>query len=275
MIELPEAFALADQMTERLQGRRIRSAAANSSPHKFAWFYGEPAKYADILAGGIIGPTRAFGGNVETEIGDYTLLIHDGATPRFFGYGEKRPDKHQLLIQFVDDSALTVTVRMYGGIYLSPKGEDDNPYRVAAKTKPSPLSDEFDWQYFYNLTQYKEYVKHSAKAFLATEQRIPGLGNGVLQDILWNAGIHPKAKMGDLAVEELEKLYETVKSLLLEMTIKGGRDTEKNLLGENGGYITQMGKNTSGKPCPVCGSEIQKQAYMGGSVYFCAKCQKF
>lgn|GEM_PF-2077218 len=30
------------------------------------------------------------------------------------------------------------------------------------------------------------------KAFLATEQRIPGLGNGVLQDILWTARIHPK-----------------------------------------------------------------------------------
>lgn len=274
MIELPEALSLADQMTERLKGRRIRSAVANSSQHKFTWFYGEPEKYADILAGGIIGPTRAFGGNVETEIGDYTLLIHDGATPRLYSYGEKRPDKHQLLIEFDDDSALIVTVRMYGGIYLSPKGEDDNQYRVAAKTKPSPLSDEFTWSYFCRLIEYEGFVKHSVKAFLATEQRIPGLGNGVLQDILWNAGVHPKAKMGYIGVQDLANIYQIIKALILEMTIKGGRDTEKGLLGENGGYHTQMGKNTVGNPCPKCGSEILKQTYMGGSIYFCPGCQK-
>ena len=32
----------------------------------------------------------------------------------------------------------------------------------------------------------------SAKAFLATEQHFPGIGNGVLQDILFAAQIHPK-----------------------------------------------------------------------------------
>jgi formamidopyrimidine-DNA glycosylase len=42
----------------------------------------------------------------------------------------------------------------------------------------------------------------SAKAFLATEQRIPGLGNGVLQDILFTAGIHPKRKMAAISEEE-------------------------------------------------------------------------
>lgn len=37
--------------------------------------------------------------------------------------------------------------------------------------------------------------KLTAKAFLAAEQRIPGLGNDVLQDILWDAGIDPRFNM--------------------------------------------------------------------------------
>jgi len=70
-----------------------------------------------------------------------------------------------------------------------------------AKARPSPLTDAFDRAYFAALFAV-DTPKLSAKAFLATEQRIPGLGNGVLQDILWTARIHPKRKMGELSEPE-------------------------------------------------------------------------
>jgi formamidopyrimidine-DNA glycosylase len=65
----------------------------------------------------------------------------------------------------------------------------------------------------------------SAKAFLATEQRIPGLGNGVLQDILWKSRIHPRRKMADLSDRAIQAMYGAVKSVLAEMAARGGRDT--------------------------------------------------
>lgn len=40
------------------------------------------------------------------------------------------------------------------------------------------------------------------------------------------------------------------------------------------GYKTKLSKNTVDKPCPVCGNIIKKEAYMGGSIYFCPTCQK-
>ena len=43
MIELPEAVVIARQITETLGGRRIERAVANASPHKFAWYTGDPA----------------------------------------------------------------------------------------------------------------------------------------------------------------------------------------------------------------------------------------
>ena len=58
------------------------------------------------------------------------------------------------------------------------------------------------------------------------------------------------------------------------MTFEGGRDTERDLFGCLGGYKTRLGKNTAGKPCPVCGDIIKKEAYMGGSIYYCPTCQK-
>ena len=113
----------------------------------------------------------------------------------------------------------------------------------------------------------------SVKAFLATEQRIPGLGNGVLQDILWNANIHPKRKLQTLEKKENEKLFKSVKSTLLKMRKQGGRDTERDLFGKNGGYKTILSANTIKDPCPACGSALIREAYMGGNIYYCPKCQ--
>jgi formamidopyrimidine-DNA glycosylase len=109
---------------------------------------------------------------------------------------------------------------------------------------------------------------------LATEQRIPGLGNGVLQDILFNAKVHPKRKLKDISDYEINNIYKSIIKTIKDMDTKGGRDTEKNLFGEPGGYKTILSKNTVGKPCTVCGTLIKKEAYMGGSIYYCPECQK-
>lgn len=114
----------------------------------------------------------------------------------------------------------------------------------------------------------------SAKAFLATEGRIPGLGNGVLQDILWTAKIHPKRNMAELSDKEITSMFNAVKSVLRKMVMQGGRDTERDLFGQPSGYKTVLSKNTVGKGCPVCHTKIKKEAYLGGSIYYCPKCQR-
>ena len=84
-----------------------------------------------------------------------------------------------------------------------------------------PLTDAFSGEYFERLRADSS-PKLSVKAFLATEQRVPGLGNGVLQDILYCAGIHPKRKLGTLADTEYAKLYRCVIDTLRDMVRLGG-----------------------------------------------------
>lgn len=275
MIELPEAVNLAKQLTETIKGKMIKEVIAGYSPHKFAWYHGDPADYNTRLQGKIIGATVSYGGLIEMHADDYVLLFGDGVALRFHGKDEKRPSKHQLLVEFEDDTALSASVQMYGGMWCFKTGEFDSPYYEVAREKPSPLMNDFNGDYFGRMVNDAEIQNLSTKAFLATEQRIPGLGNGVLQDILYNAGIHPKRKVETLGDDEREALFNSVKSTLKEMTGQGGRDTEKNLFGELGGYTTKLSKNTVGMPCMRCGKMIVKQAYMGGSIYFCAGCQKF
>ena len=211
---------------------------------------------------------------VEIRADDAIVLFSDGVVLRFHTRNEQRPGKHQLLIEFEDGTAISASVQMYGGLWCFQEGEFDNPYYDAARLKPSPLSDGFDWSYFERLITADEIQKLSAKAFLATEQRIPGLGNGVLQDILYKAGIHPKRRISTLTDNERETLFNSVKSILKEMTTQGGRDTTRDLFGIPGGYSTRLSQATFDKSCPVCGGTIVKQSYMGGSIYFCDGCQK-
>jgi Formamidopyrimidine-DNA glycosylase len=147
-------------------------------------------------------------------------------------------------------------------------------YYKVAKEKPSPLSEQFNEKYFDRLISSSMVQKLSVKALLATEQRIPGLGNGVLQDILWKAKIHPKRKVNTLTENNKESLFISLKTLLQAMTKLGGRDTEKDLFNNKGGYKTVMSRNNLGQPCPECRGLIKKENYLGGSIYFCEQCQQ-
>ncbi|MEN6389913.1 MAG: endonuclease VIII [Syntrophomonas sp.] len=274
MLEIPEASFIASQIRSSLGGKKIHQVVTAYTPHKLAWFYGEPESFADLLQGQSIGGAAGYGGLVEIEAGSARMLFGDGVNLRFHEKGEARPKKHQLLVEFQDGSALSASVQMYGGLGAFIEGSLDNPYYLAAREKPSPLTADFNEDYFTDLIAAPEVQKLSAKAFLATEQRIPGLGNGVLQDILYNTGIHPKKKIRDLSGQEQSTLYSAVTGTLIEMTGQGGRDTEKDLCGRPGGYITRMSKNTVKQPCCKCGGTIHKESYLGGSIYYCDGCQK-
>jgi formamidopyrimidine-DNA glycosylase len=200
------------------------------------------------------------------------ILLGDGVSIRYYFDTEKLPEKHQLHVEFEDDSHLICSVQMYGGLWAFKKGQNENPYYLVAKEKVHPLSVEFSKDYFDKILSDNS-DKLSLKAFLATEQRIPGLGNGVLQDILFNAGLHPKRKLKTLADREKGLLYDSIKSTIADMTFQGGRDTERDLFGCFGGYKTKLSKNTVDKPCDKCGTVIKKEAYMGGSIYYCGGCQ--
>lgn len=273
MIEIPEAIVLSQQIIETLLGKRVEEVVANQTPHKFAWFYGDPNNYASKLIGKTIEKVHTYGGFIEITLGHTKLIFAEGINLRYLINGEKIPQKHQLLIQFEDESVLVATIQMYGGLWCFDDEVFDNQYYEIAKSKPSPLSEEFDLKYFKSIISDENLQKKSVKAVLATEQRIPGLGNGVLQDILFNAKTHPTRKFITLSDKEKESLYHAIKATLHEMVIKGGRDTEKDLFGCPGGYVTKLSNKTLKEPCKVCGGNIIKKAYMGGSIYYCESCQ--
>jgi len=273
MLEIPESKVMSLQIDDTLAGKRIVKVNNATSPHKFAGYNGDPALYDKLLSGKHILSSRGHGMFVDICCDDNTyIIVGDGTNIRYFHPLGPCPEKYQLQIVFDDNSCIVFTIAMYGWIWAC-RDEFQNPYYQGSLRSISPLDDAFDESVFDRI--FKNVTKDiSIKALLATEQRIPGLGNGVLQDILFNAHIHPKRKKSTLSDFEKSELFHSLKVTLNSMTIKGGRDTEKDLFGQNGGYVTLLSKNTVNRPCPNCGDSIVKEAYMGGAVYYCPVCQK-
>jgi formamidopyrimidine-DNA glycosylase len=273
MLEIPESKTISLQAGNTLTGRRITDVFNATNPHKFAFFCGDPAGYAKILNGRQVESTKGHGMFVDICCDDNTFItIGEGTNMKYYLPSEQPPDRYQLLIVFDDGSFGAFNVAMYGGIWAY-KGIFDNPYYQLSLKSISPLEDAFNEVFFDNILKSAS-KDLSAKALMATEQRIPGIGNGVLQDILFNAGIHPKRKKTTLSDSEKARLFQSLKTTLKNMTDRGGRDTEKDFFGNNGGYKTILSKNTVKHPCPNCGDLIKKDAYLGGAVYFCPTCQK-
>lgn len=274
MIELPEVYVLAEQINQTLVGKTVKKVVANAVPHGFATFSGDPARYPELLTGKTIMGARPDTGtlelwdcNVEVVCGDMLLSL---STPiKYFEPGAKLPKSHQLLLEFEDGSYMCCTVKMWGAMFCVPY-TDHMPRRPQ---EPAPWSDAFDEAYFDNLWS-REKPSLSVKALLATQKRIPGLGNGVLQDILFQAGIHPKRKLQSIGDGEKAKLYQSIRSTLKEMRDCGGRDTEKDLFNRPGGYQTLLSAKTLMYPCVRCGGALKREAYLGGNVYYCSECQR-
>lgn len=274
MLELPEVITLSKQANDTLCGKTVTQLFNATKPHKFTFYNGDPSDYGKLLTGKTIESSKGYGMFVDFFLSDnVTMNIGDGTIARYYPPGEKIPENYQLLLAFDDESFLVFTVAMYGFINAFPDGIFDNKYYKLSRESISPLSEDYNMAMFEKLfTEAKKTL--TAKALLATEQRIPGVGNGVAQDILFNASIHPKQKILNLPDKKKEALFDSLKRTLAEITRRGGRDTQPDLYGNAGGYQTILSSKTWKNPCPRCGGAIIKEAYLGGSVYYCPVCQQ-
>jgi len=78
---------------------------------------------------------------------------------------------------------------------------------------------------------------------------------------------------GEVTGRERQCRYYAIRKTLTKAIERGGRDTERDLYGEAGGYAPILDRRANGRSCPECGTTIEKIQYLGGSCYLCAQCQ--
>lgn len=275
MFELPECVVLANQLNETIQGRTIQRGSLGNSPHKFVWYNRTHDEFAELTWGKTIGQARARGRwlFISLEPG-YTLLLGEcGGKLIYHEPGSKLPKKYHLHLTFRDESFLTVTTQMWGAMELYEQGAEQNREYVK-DMRPTPLDQEFTYEYFTGLIdQLVAEKKRSAKGLLTQDQIIPGLGNAIAQDILFEAKLHPRHPISDLDQRDRQKLFQSIRNTVTAIIDGGGRYDEYDLYNQRGKYVRLMDKNALAHPCPRCGGEVEKIQYLGGSCYLCPNCQ--
>ncbi|MBN1857734.1 hypothetical protein JW848_00850 [Candidatus Bipolaricaulota bacterium] len=275
MFELPEVQVLVQQMRPELRGREIVSSFVSESRPKFLFISPEPEVFDQEIVGQRIVEIDSAGKwiFVRFERG-LTLIIGEfGGRLLLCPPWASLPKKHHWIGELDDGSTLALTIQLWGFVgVLSDREIAAHP--CAGTLGPSPLDRSFTADQFTRRLDSQAAERDvPVKAFLTHEPNICGIGNGYLQDILFRARLSPKRKIGSLTPQERESLHASIVSTLRQAVSLGGRDTEIDLYGEHGAYTPLLDKRTAGKPCPDCGTPIEKIHYLGGSCYVCPNCQ--
>jgi formamidopyrimidine-DNA glycosylase len=262
-------------MNETLTGKTIQQGKLGNSPHKFVWYNRTHEEFEGLTRGKRVGMARVWGRwlNLDLKPGYRLVLGECGGKVLYHAPGESTPDKYHLFLTFNDGSALTIMTAMWGAMELYEAGKEMERKYIRGM-RLTPVDPEFTSEYFSSLmNDLRQGEKRSVKSLLTQDQLIPGLGNAIAQDIMFNARLHPKRSLADLTPGQSQALYTAILDTTRVVIEKGGRNDETDLYGHPGGYVRLMNTQSAGKPCPRCGQSVEKIQYLGGACYFCANCQ--
>ena len=270
-MELPELTILARQMKKEIVGKRI-SEVRVANPKCLNM----PLKqFQTAVTGKTIKSVESKGKWLFIKLdSDHVLLFNPGmgSDVIYFKSEDKLPEKYQIKFTLYDKTGFTI--RVWWFCYLHLMSENNlGEHKLTAKLGITPLDKSFTLDYFKQLLSKKRgYIK----SFLLDQKNIAGIGNVYIQDILFNANLHPKRKIPSLTDKEIKALYNSIRSVLKESIELGGLSYEKDFYGNKGGYGKQQFKIAykPGKPCPTCQTTIQKIKTGSTSSFICPNCQQ-
>ncbi len=114
------------------------------------------------------------------------------------------------------------------------------------------------------------------KPLLLEQKVVAGIGNIYVDEILYDARLHPRRKANTLSGEEWGRLHATILENLAAGVEHRGTTVRlyKDLLGRPGkhqDYLRVFEKH--GKPCPECGGKVVREKVGGRPSHFCPSCQ--
>ncbi len=116
--------------------------------------------------------------------------------------------------------------------------------------------------------------RHTLKRAMTDPRILSGIGNGYSDEILHAAKLSPLKLSSQLTPDEWTRLVDATKRILRERT-DTIREESKDKFPER---VTAFREDMAvhgryGKPCPACGSKVQRIIYADNETNYCATCQ--
>ena len=250
------------RLADTVVGRRIRVVDAPD-----AWYVKGGVAPADVVAaleGRRITATRRIGKLLLVDTDGPTLglrfgmtgrlLVDGGAAIEHLEYSSRREDPawDRFVLQF------GTTRRPAGDLRLR------DPRRLGA-VELDPTTDHLGVDLFdVTPTALTAALNGSAaplKARLLDQSRVAGLGNLLVDEILWRARLAPDRPAGSLDSAEQRRLQRVLRTTVHQLLERGGSHTGDLMVAR-----------VRGGTCPRCGSALDRETVGGRTTYWCRSC---
>ena len=115
---------------------------------------------------------------------------------------------------------------------------------------------------------------HTLKRALTDPRLFSGIGNAYSDEILHRARLSPIALTSSLSESDLKRLYDATRVTLAEWTERLRKEAGTGFPEKVTAFREGMAVHGRyGKPCPTCGSPVQRIVYSGNETNYCARCQ--
>jgi formamidopyrimidine-DNA glycosylase len=267
MPELPDITAYIDALATRIQGRRLERIAV-ATP--FLLRSTEPSPRD--CEGRRVVAIRRLGKRIAIGLdGDLWLVLHLMIAGRLHWYAPraKRPRRPILAAFEFESGTLTLTeagTKRRASLYVV-RGEA----ALAEHDRGGLEIDGLDPDAF---ARQLNQGNHTLKRALTDPRYFSGIGNAYSDEILHRARLSPLALTRSLSPDELRRLYDATRAVLAEWT-------ERLRVEAAGAFpegVTAFREGMAvhgryGKPCPVCGTSVQRIRYAENETNYCPRCQ--
>ncbi len=270
MPELPEVETVVQGIREDLAGRTFVSAMIywpNTAPDLPSHHFN------DRLQGQTVQAVRRRAKYILIELTTDVLIIHLRMTGRLYVTKPTAdPDKPQhLRAEFGMDNGLALRfydMRKFGKIYLV-----TDVQQITGGLGPEPLEDAF------TTGEFRERLRNRSRAIkplLLDQSFVAGVGNIYADESLWMSQIDPRRKADTLDDNEIESLYENIRTVLAAAIEHEGSSFSWYLKpdgskGEHQNHFRVYDRED--EPCQRCGDPIMKIRVAQRGTHFCATCQ--
>lgn len=277
MPELPEVEALAQDLRGRLVDRAISriDLAAFSALKTF-----DPPLHA--LHGTLVDDVTRHGKFLDIDASGVHLVIHL-ARAGWIRWRDEVPalpakpsSKNPLAARIVIDDpdletrpGLDVTeagTRKGLAIYVV---RDPLEVEGIARLGPDPLSDDFTREVLQQILEREG--RKQIKGVLRMQSIVAGIGNAYSDEILHAARMSPFKPSNSLDEDELQTLYDAVRTTLGHAVQRSSGLAASELKGEKKSNLAVHGR--TGQTCPVCGDVVREVSFADSSLQYCATCQ--
>lgn len=212
--------------------------------------------------------TRRHGKHLLLELDDGSWMeCHFGMSGRLrhLDADADDPTHDRVRLDFADGTHLAIiSRRLFGHVRMV---SDADTFVQGEQLGPDPLEDGLDEAAFRERLRSKS---GTIKSALMDQSTLAGIGNVYSDEILFQAGVHPKRSVNDLSDDEVSRLFETMRRVF-DTAIAGGAGwddfperTPKDFL---------LPQRRKGGTCPSCGGQVEAIKISGRTAWFCSACQ--